>query len=300
MPLLENAIDIVTNLFYQRLPPFAMSFNDLEAAESPKYTDFPEFEGLSQTIENILYNINNSQLSSLKKYLSQFDSNSSEDKKKLVSKISNLITKTTLSFKNANDNATKLNTYLNNCERNGEDDDTLQYLRQKEKILINLITSSINQFQKHQKKFESIERLAKESATAVVEESSTNAIANPNNPDTGLQHSIQITYEPVNAEELEEQSLLVQEREREIHQISQDITEINDIFLNLHELVNEQQTQIDSIEDNILSYSDDTRGATVELRRAERYQKRSSGRMMCCLAILLGVLAMIILISVIF
>lgn len=291
-----------------------MSFNDLEAAESPRYVDFPEFEGYSQAIENNLYNINNNQIPTLRKLLTQFDQLLAEqdafdfDKiQKLSTKMSGLVTKTTASFKNVNDSATKLNQYLNECANNHEDDDTLEYLRQKETILISLIKSSINQFLKQQKKLEGVEREVKkrqESNVAVLEHpasssGSDGAAGSGTAGSNQVQQSIQIDYEPVNAEELEEQSLLIQEREREIHQISQDITEINDIFLNLHELVTEQQTTIDSIEDNILQYSDDARGATVELRRAERYQKRNSGRMMCCLAILLGVLGMIIFIGVV-
>ncbi|CAH2351640.1 syntaxin Pep12p [[Candida] railenensis] len=291
-----------------------MSFNDLEAAESPRYVDFPEFEGYSQAIENNLYNINNNQIPALKKLLTQYDQLLAEldtfdlDKiQKISTKMSGLVTKTTSSFKNVNDSATKLNQYLNECASNHEDDDTLEYLRQKETILISLIKSSINQFSKQQKKIEAVEKEVKkrqESSVAASEHpgsasASDGAIGSGTAGSDQVQQSIQIDYEPVNAEELEEQSLLIQEREREIHQISQDITEINDIFSNLHELVTEQQTTIDSIEDNILQYSDDARGATVELRRAERYQKRNSGRMMCCLAILLGVLGMIIFIGVV-
>ena len=59
--------------------------------------------------------------------------------------------------------------------------------------------------------------------------------------------------------------MLIQEREREIHQIQQDTQEINDIFSNLSSIVNEQQFQIDSIENNIFSYSSNAREASNEL-----------------------------------
>lgn len=93
---------------------------------------------------------------------------------------------------------------------------------------------------------------------------------------------------------------MIQEREREIQQIQQDTQEINDIFSNLSSIINEQQFQIDSIENNIFSYSSNAREADTELRRASRYQKRSSGRLLCCLLILIGILAFIILIGLIF
>ncbi|CAK7895494.1 syntaxin Pep12p [[Candida] anglica] len=281
-----------------------MSFaNDLETATSSRYEDFPEFEGISQTIENILYNINNNQLVSLKKLLVQYEYEVSNEptgdkSRKLSARISSLTSKTTSSFKNINQNATKLNQYLSASEQNHEDEETLSYLRQKEAILINLVKTSVGQFQRQQKQFEQLEQSATKHKNELLlsEDSSPQAQTS----ETQVQNQVQITYEPVNAEELEEQTLLIQEREREIHQISQDISEINDIFSNLHELVSEQQETLDSIEDNILHYADDARGATTELRRAERYQRRSSGRMACCLAILLGVFGMVIFIGVVF
>lgn len=266
-----------------------MSFNDLEAAVAPpRYTDYPEFAALSTAIENTLHEVNNSQLPALKRLLQQYERDPGHG-----GEIGALVTKTTASFKNAKDRATALNAYLRTCEQNREDGDALQYLRQQESILLNLIKTSMAQFQRQQRRFEQTERLL-QLLLLLLQPSLQPQPAEQQSP---LQQSVQIAYEPVNAEELEEQTLLIAEREREIHQISQDISEINDIFLNLHELVSEQQESIDRIEDNIVRYGDDARGALGQLRRAERYQRRSSGRMACCLAILLGVLGTIVLIG---
>ena len=114
------------------------------------------------------------------------------------------------------------------------------------------------------------------------------------------QQQVQITYEPVNAEELEQQTILVEEREREIHRIQQDTVEINEIFQNLSSIVNEQQFQIDNIESNLFNYSQDVRGASNELRTAERYQRRSGGRMLCCLMVLIAVAGFILVVGVLF
>lgn len=298
-----------------------MSFNlnnsfteDLESSGADSslnhYKDFPEFESISQALDNNLYNINNNQLVSIKNLLHQYESLQHNDEdytlttklQKISIKLSKLLKKTTGNFKDINDLTKKLNNYLNECDANHEDDDTLHYLRRKESILIDLIKSSINQFQKYQKKFESLQqttvaKYGKPSAETGDEDSSERSEVAP---EQNIQQQVQIDYEPINAEELEQQTLLIEEREREIHQITQDISEINDIFLNLHEIVNEQQFSIDNIEDNILRYSGDVHGASNELRKAERYQKRSGGRMFCCLAILLGVMGIIILIGIIF
>lgn len=291
-----------------------MSFNipgDLEAdsasVKSTHYKDFPQFETLSQTVDNNLYNLNNNLFVSIKNLLPQFEKLLSEDNiasrgSKISLKISELISKSTNSFKTVNETTKQLNEYLNECEANHEDEDTLRYLRQKESILIKLIKSSINQFQKYQRKYESLQqiysrKLDSENRSAL-DERSGDAVP----PSSGVlgQQQVQITYEPINAEELEQQTLLIQEREREIHQITQDTMEINEIFQNLQDIVHEQQFTIDNIEDNIINYSQNSKAASNELRRAERYQRRAGGRMFCCLLILLLVLGSIILVGIIF
>lgn len=289
--------------------------NDLESSGADSaithYRDFPEFDNLSQSLDNNLYNINNNQLVSIKNLLQQYESlhnkadepNLSVKLQKISIKLSKILNKTTENFKSVNEITKKLNGYLNDCESNHEDEDTLHYLRRKESILIELIKSSMNQFQKYQRKFESLQQATVAKYGINNDDYTTNsknAIEDADLEPQLQQIQMQIDYEPVNAEELEQQSLLVEEREREIHQISQDISEINDIFLNLHDIVNEQQFSIDNIEDNILRYSDDVRGASNELRKAERYQRRSGGRMFCCLLILLGVVGSVILIGIIF
>lgn len=281
-----------------------MSFNnpftdDLEAgdAASAHYNDFPEFETLSRAIDKTLSSINNSQLVSIRNLLQQQETLQDSDTAKALkvsSKISELISKCTDSYKQINETTQKLNSYLNLCESNHEDEDTLKYLRQKEGISVSLVKSSLIQFQKLQKKFDAIERKTLGSAAPIDADPTSSFTAGPE------QQQVQITYEPVNAEELEQQTLLIEEREREIQQISHDTQEINDIFLNLQDIIQEQLFQIDTIEDNILSYSTDVRGASRELRKAERYQKRAGGRMLCCLLILIGVFGSVILIGLIF
>lgn len=274
-------------------------FTDLESdgasVRSARYKDFPEFDTLSQALENSLYDINNNQLPSLRSLLQQFESLLEDHVdaarvSKLATRISDGVTHATTSFKKLNQTTAELNEYLNQCERNHEDEDTVKYLRQKEALLINLMKLSIGQFQKFQKTFHALQQRR----TPVDEPHQSD------DPPSESQHQVQITYEPINAEELEQQTLLIQEREREIHQITQDTQEINDIFLNLQDIVHEQQFTIDTIESNIINFASNTKGASHELRRAERYQRRANGRMACCFLILVGVLGSVILIGLIF
>ena len=275
---------------------------DLEASPAA-YTDFPEFDSLSQTIDNNVYNVNNNQLSAARKLLTQYDELLQEEpldgavkSHKISSKISSTLKKTTESFQRINETTSKLNTYLNECELNHEDD-ALKYLRQKESLLIRLIKQSLELFQRLQLRFEQLQKKAVEKYGRP-EQVDQKTTSEPT-PSTESQQ-IQITYEPINAEELEQQTLLIQEREREIHQINQDTSYINEIFSNLQDIIHEQQFSIDNIENNVYNFSTNARGALNELRQAERYQRRSSGRMFCCLLILLGVLGLIILIGLIF
>lgn len=279
--------------------------DDLEAdAASNHYKDFPEFESLSQAIDNNLYNINNNQLVSLRNLLGQYEKLLQSDvetiklnSSRISHKIMEVTGKCTDSFKKINGSAKLLNDYLTECENNHEDSDSLQYLRQKEGVLVNLVKSSLQRYRSLQEKYSSLQKqyVSKMPVLQQEEETSTEDTSVPQQ-----QQSIQITYEPINAEELEQQTLLIEEREREIQQISQDTQEINDIFSNLQDIIQEQLFQIDTIEENINSYSADARGASRELRKAERYQRRSGGRMCCCLIILLSILGSIILISIIF
>ncbi|QBM86621.1 syntaxin 7 [Metschnikowia aff. pulcherrima] len=285
--------------------------DDLETASvaSAQYKDFPEFETISLSIDATLHNINHVQLTPIRNLVREFEAlrESSNTQKNELSDISrrfiDLTSKCTEAFKSLNDKTQRLNAYLNNCETNHEDEDTLRYLRQKEAISLNLVRNSLRQFQSYQRRYKAFESELIDRGNAAVSaatvDTSDRALAGGTlqSPD---QLQVQISYEPINAEELEEQSLMVEEREREIQQISQDTQEINEIFLNLQDIIQEQQFQVDSIEDNILSYSADAQGASRELRRAERYQKRSGGRMLCCLLILIGVFGSVILVGVIF
>lgn len=277
---------------------------DLEAGESHSvhYSDYPEFETLTQLIDNSLYNINNNYLVSIRNLLQQYEQalNSGAGNQKKLSgvskKISELSSRCTVAFKDINESTKKLNSYLNECENNHEDEDTISYLKQKESISVNLVRNSLSQFQRLQEKYNNLQK------QFVGDITNDPALESRSEPSTAnsTQQQIQIEYEPVNAEELEQQTLLIEEREREIQQISQDTQEINEIFLNLQDIVLEQQFQIDNIEDNIMSYHTDVRGAASELRKAERYQKRAGGRMICCLLILVGVFGSVILTSLIF
>lgn len=270
----------------------AMSFNnftDLERVGSNKshrYRDYPEFESLSASIDNQLSDIKKS-FKSIKKELAIIKNNTSSS-----DPVISLFTSTSDKFKTLNTSIKELNTYILNLSSQHEDIELINYLKQKESLQINLIKDSINTFKRLKLDFNKLSPIEVE---PLVDNQQLQLSLQ-----LQQQQQIQITYEPLNAEELEQQTLTIQQREQEIHKINQDNQEINEIFENLSSLVQGQQFSIDNIESNIFNYSTDVRNASRELNSAERYQKRSGGRMFCCLFILLGVLAFIIMLMVIF
>lgn len=242
-----------------------MSFNnyadDLERASvaSNRYKDYPEFEQLSSGVDARLHRVNELLLSPPVNDTDVADQ-----------------------FKQINDQVRQLLDLLEKMEKDKEDIEVVRYLRQKEGLQMKLIREALGRFQR-------------------VRNTHTTSEANTltSQAENGGAAQVQINYEPINAEELEQQLLAIRQREQEIHRIHQDTMEINEIFDNLLSVVNQQQFQIDNIEENLFNYSSDVRGAHQELRRAERYQKRTGGRMCYCLMILLGLLALILFIVII-
>lgn len=276
---------------------FNNNFEDLERTttnSSNRYRDYPEFASISTSIDNQLHHINQTQLVVIRTVLNSLQND--KENSELLEKLTKAFTSATESFKKLNKSVKSLNSIINEIESNHEDIEVLNFFKQKEGILIKLIKDSLNNFKNLQRKYESFK------ITVTTSELEGSQQVPLEQLQQQLQHQlqIQITYEPINAEELEQQTLLIQEREREIHQIQQDTLEINDIFENLSTIVTEQQFQIDDIENNLFNYGNEVRNASSELRNAERYQKRSGGRMLCCLIILLGVVGFIVLVGVIF
>ncbi|GMG39168.1 unnamed protein product [Ambrosiozyma monospora] len=94
--------------------------------------------------------------------------------------------------------------------------------------------------------------------------------------------------------ELQYHQDLIQHRENAIENISKGVQDINKIFSDLNEIVNQQGEQIDTIEDNLVSYSTDNQLASRELTKADEYQKKK-GKWSCVILVALVVISLIIL-----
>ncbi|RLV89050.1 Syntaxin PEP12 [Spathaspora sp. JA1] len=225
--------------------PFESDLESTRTNQSYKYQDFPEFDSLTTTIENQLHHINHRLVRDIKHDLVQYERGQVE----LGEKLSEQFKQTTGYFKKVNEVVKQVNLVISNMEQNKEDVEIIGYLRQRESIQIKLIKDGLVNFKNLQKRFESLTGQQQESQSQ-----STTQQSETHQTDSQIQTQVQITYEPINAEELEQQTLLVQQREHELQQIHHDTLEINEIFSNLSSIIQEQQFQVDSIENNIFSY----------------------------------------------
>ncbi|ODV62268.1 SNAP receptor PEP12 [Ascoidea rubescens DSM 1968] len=117
-----------------------------------------------------------------------------------------------------------------------------------------------------------------------------------NNDHNNLDQNDQIIVEvdPINRHEFIHQQNLIIERENEIQTIESGITELNEIFNDLSNIIQEQGIVLDNIEANLYTYSDNVQDAHRELRKASYYQKRSRGKQFCFLVVLMVILFLIL------
>jgi syntaxin 7 len=93
---------------------------------------------------------------------------------------------------------------------------------------------------------------------------------------------------------LQYHSDLIQQRDQAITSISQGVQDINKIFKDLDEIVNQQGEQIDSIENNMINYATNNQLASHELVKANNYQKKK-GKWTCIILVVLVIILLIFL-----
>jgi len=97
-------------------------------------------------------------------------------------------------------------------------------------------------------------------------------------------------------DEVDFQDSLIVEREAEIRNIEQGVTELNELFRDVAHIVNEQGETLDVIAGHVENTRTDVRGADTELRSAARYQRNARSKA-CCLLLILGVILTIIVLA---
>ncbi|KAG2230626.1 hypothetical protein INT48_005894 [Thamnidium elegans] len=149
----------------------------------------------------------------------------------------------------------------------------------------------LNSFQKVQRESAAKQReyVDKAKATTVMLQSQVIEEEQENQRVSVVDSQRQVQLETLDSE-IEYNELLISEREGEIQNIEQGISELNEIFRDMGMLVNEQESGIQSIYGNVLNIAQNTRHAADELVIANRHQ-RSARRNMCCFLLIITIVA---------
>ncbi|XP_006839369.1 PREDICTED: syntaxin-16 [Chrysochloris asiatica] len=97
---------------------------------------------------------------------------------------------------------------------------------------------------------------------------------------------------------VEQNTLLVEERERDILQMVRSIADLSDIFRNLGAMIVEQGTVLDRIDYNIEQSCIKTEDGLKQLHKAERYQKKNRKMLVILILFVLIIILIVILVSV--
>ncbi|XP_078092467.1 syntaxin-16 isoform X5 [Mustelus asterias] len=97
---------------------------------------------------------------------------------------------------------------------------------------------------------------------------------------------------------VEENTLMVEEREKEIRQIVQSISDLNEIFRELASMIVEQGTILDQIDYNVEQSCIKTEEGLQQLQKAEQYQKKNRKMLVILILFVIVVVLIIVLIGV--
>ncbi|KAM3923365.1 syntaxin-16 isoform 2-T2 [Leptodactylus fuscus] len=97
---------------------------------------------------------------------------------------------------------------------------------------------------------------------------------------------------------VQQNTLMVEEREREIRQIVQSISDLNEIFRELATMVVEQGTILDRIDYNVEQSCVKTEEGLKHLQKAEQYQKKNRKMLVILILFVLVIVLIVVLIGV--
>ncbi|XP_058846665.1 syntaxin-16-like isoform X1 [Acipenser ruthenus] len=98
--------------------------------------------------------------------------------------------------------------------------------------------------------------------------------------------------------QVEQNTVMVEEREREIRQIVQSISDLNEIFRDLAGMVVEQGTVLDRIDFNVEQACVKTEDGLKQLQKAEQYQKKNRKMLVILILFVIVVVLILVLIGV--
>lgn len=159
--------------------------------------------------------------------------------------------------------------------------------------------AALQEFQGLQKKALEKEKASVTAARAAHESESGHAFGQADNaPLEQQQQQQQQLSQLAPQDEVDFQEALIIEREEEIRNIEQGVGDLNVLFRQVAQIVDEQEVGIRTIADNVENVHQDTRQADVETRQAARYQKAARNKS-CCLLLILAVILTIIILAIV-
>ncbi|CAG9944174.1 unnamed protein product [Clonostachys rosea f. rosea IK726] len=263
-----------------------MSFDQLsslEAGARTGYTDDPGFRDLQYELKNKLQSlmVSNRKLASDVGVLG-----TKKDTPRLRERVHGTMEKTRDICRELGEGVKKLQTW---------EDLTKQQKYEQTKISSDF-QAALQEFQSLQRKALEKEKASVSAARTAHDAEQTGAGSPSGAPLEQLQRQ---EFAPLaNQDEVDFQEALIIEREEEIRNIEQGVGDLNVLFRQVAQIVDEQGEQLTSIEDNVHNVRDDTRQADIENRQAARYQKAARNKG-CCLLLILAVILTIIILAVV-
>ncbi|KAG9257586.1 t-SNARE [Emericellopsis atlantica] len=259
-----------------------MSYDQLSNLESGRYTDDPVFRDLQYELKGKLQSL----LTSNRKLANDVNVlGTKKDSPRLRERVNNAMDKT-----------------RHICQEIGEGVKKLQSWEELSKQQKYEQTKVSSDFQTALQEFQSLQRRALEKEKASVHAARVAHDAEPGHatsPSGGQQQEqLQMSAPLAVQDEVDFQEALIIEREEEIRNIEQGVGDLNVLFRQVAQIVDEQGEQLTSIADNIENVHDDTRHADVETRQAARYQKAARNKG-CCLLLILAVILTIVILAVV-
>ncbi|KAH3672421.1 hypothetical protein WICMUC_004257 [Wickerhamomyces mucosus] len=173
---------------------------------------------------------------------------------------------------------------------------------------LNLLSQEKFKVEKLNKEFEgiserlsSLKRLFTGRANSILINEHVNSLDKSNQVDEATplipNQQLQQQVYTITQQELDSHVLLAEERANEIQRIHGGIEEVNVIYKQLGSLVQQQGTQVDTIENNLSNLKVQTKNASEELRKAHQYQKNKS-KWSCIILLVLGIFSLILILVV--
>ncbi|POR37990.1 Syntaxin-12, partial [Tolypocladium paradoxum] len=266
--------------------PAAMSYDHLSSLESGRrggYTDDPGFQDLQYELKTKLQSL----LSSNRKLANDVNVlGTKKDTPRLRERVHNSMEKARELCREIGDGVKRLQTW----------EDLSKQQRYEQTKVSSDFQAALQGFQDLQRKALEKEKASISAARAAQGSEAGHAPDQAGAPLEQLQQQELSQLAP--QDEVDFQEALIIEREEEIRNIEQGVGDLNVLFRQVAQIVDEQEVGIRTIADNVENVQDNTRQADIETRQAARYQKAARNKS-CCLLLILAVILTIVILAIV-